>query len=255
MKKLLLSLALSVLWAGQAFGACSIVQSGFNNFGDAGATTTVTLNGVTAGNSIISVSMLYGDASAAPTASVSDGTSYTQAARSGILSAATDANNAVAIHYLHNVSSGTHAVVTTTTSASGFRYGWVYTAEVSGLANAAPNQVVQGVTGETTTPATGNSSATTAANTCIWAAMSSGKATSDAGIDVPATTGYTNRFVRQDVNAEMAGSVDTKSVTSTGVQSAAWGTLTGSYAWGAVLAAFEESGGGSSPVLKILLQH
>lgn len=239
---LALSIALLCWLPLQAQAACAIVQSGVNSYANAGTTSTVTLTSVVSGNSIIAVSMLYGTPTA-PTASVSDGTAFTQAVRNSIDKL--DSASATAIHYRHNVASGTHNVVVTTTSGAGSRYGWIYVAEVSGLVNTTANQTT-GANADSANPATGSTSATTVATTCIFAAMGTGQASADAGIDVPATTGYTNRMIKQDVNAEMGGSVDTKSVSSTGVQSAAWGTMDGAQAWSAVIAAFEE-GAGASP--------
>lgn len=220
----------------QASAACAIVQSGFNSLAG-NATTTVTLTGVTSGNSIITGSMIYGTPTAA-TASVSDGTSFTQAVRASEVPVSTEAT-AAALHYRHNVSSGTHAVVLTTNATAGNRFGWFYVAEVSGLVNAVPNQTASN-NAESSSPTSGTTSATTVANECVLAIMSIGQTTSDAGIDA-ATSGYTNLFIRQDVIAESAGSVDVKSVSATGAQSAAWGTLNGSMGWAGAIAAFEET--------------
>ena len=227
--------------------AASVVQSSTKvNFGGASATLNLSLTGVAAGNSIIVTVSAY-NATAAANVTASDGTAYSvvEGTQAGGGAGAT-----ATILYRHNVSSGNYTITVTTSAAGGNRYGWARAMEVSGLVNAAPNArmpAANGANGGTSnSPSTGASSATSVANCFVVAALSVSGGGSDAGIDTPATTGYTNHWVDNDFNAEEAGSADYKSVTSTGAQSAAWGTLTGSYLWAASLAAFEETATGSA---------
>lgn len=224
----------------------SVVQSS-TRLGFAGnASVNLTLNGVQAGNSIIVVCAGYGDANG-PTISANDGSAYSsiQGRRASSGSSAT-----AAILWLHNVSAGNKTITVSTDSSALFRYGWARAMEVSGLANAAPNVTMPAASGangaNSNAPSTGNSAATTVANCFVVAALSVSGGGTDAGIDTPATTGYTNWWVSQDFNAEQAGAGDYKVVTATGAQSAAWGTLSGSYPWAAALAAFEEASSGST---------
>lgn len=224
----------------------SIVQSS-TRVGFAGASTlNLSLTGVAAGNSIIVTCAAFND-SGAPTISATDGTAYS--VRQGTQGAGNPSATA-AILWLHNVSSGNKTITVTTTSGSTGRYGWARAMEVSGLVNAAPNVTMPAASGAngatSSTPSTGSSGATTAANCFVVAVLTVSGGGTNAGIDTPATTGYTNHWVDQDFNTEEAGAADYKSVTSTGAQSAAWGTLTGSYLWAAALAAFEETSTGVS---------
>lgn len=228
----------------------SVVQSSTKvNFGGASTTLNLSLTGVTAGNSIIVTVAAY-NATVAANITASDGTSYSviEGTQADGSSGAT-----ASILWRHNVSSGNYTITVTTNAAGGNRYGWARAMEVSGLANAAPNVTMpasSGANGGTSnSPSTGSSSATSVANCFIVAAVAVSGGGTDAGIDTPATTGYTNHWVDNDFTAEEAGAADYKSVTSTGAQSASWGTLTGSYLWAASLAAFEESGGPSGPTI------
>lgn len=225
--------------------AGTVVQSSTKvAFGGASTTLNLSLTGVTAGNSIIVTVAAY-NATSAANITVSDGTSYT--VRQGT-QAGGGAGATAAIAWIHNVSSGNKTITVTTDAAGGNRYGWARAMEVSGLVNAAPNVTMPAASGAnggtSNAPATGSSASTSVANCFVVAALAVSGGGSDAGIDTPATTGYTNHWVDNDFNVEEAGAADYKSVTSTGAQSASWGTLTGSYLWAASLAAFEETGGG-----------
>ena len=60
----------------------------------------------------------------------------------------------------------------------------------------------------------------------------------DIGIDVPATTGYTNLHVQQNANDTNGISADYKYVDSRATQSGAWGTLNVAAPWSAKIATF-----------------
>lgn len=228
----------------------SVVQVGtavgFNNT----STAAVSLTGVTAGNSILIYCPLYSDATPAEPSA----TSYTLARRGSITNGSS--SRSASFLYRHNVSAGTHNITVNTSAASGFQFGYAIPFEVSGLANAAPNVTMPAANGANgqndASPTTGTSGGTTVATCFIVAGMCLAAGTADAGIDTPATTGYTNHGVRQISTSEVAYSFDSKSVSSTGTQSAAWGTLSASAEWGAVLVAFEESAATAVPRLMLL---
>lgn len=225
----------------------TVVQSSTRvNFGGTSTTLNLSLTGVAAGNSIIVEVSAFNSASAA-NISANDGGAYSvhQGTQAGGGVGAT-----AAILWRHNVTSGNKTITVTTDASNGNRYGWARAMEVSGLVDAVPNVTMPAASGAnggtSNAPATGSSSATSVANCFVVAALAVSGGGADAGIDSPATTGYTAHWVDNDFTTEMAGAADYKSVSSTGAQSAAWGTLTGSYLWAAALAAFEEAAGGSA---------
>lgn len=225
--------------AGQTGAVIGIVQtSAPKNFAQS-RTASITLNNVKPGNSIIVMSAVYtgSDPAGSPNATVSDGVAYTLAARGQ--SALSAGKNDASIHYRHNHPGGTVTVTVSNNPAVGTAnsYGWIQVLEVAGLVNAAPNQTANN-SGQSTTPTSGTTAATTAANCLVLAALSCDDAPTAASIDVPATTGYTNMMIQQNASAELAGSFDAKYVSATGTQSAAWGTMAASYRWGACIAAF-----------------
>lgn len=219
----------------------TIVQAGTPvAFANSGATITATLNGVVSGNTLILLSALYRGATP-PTATVNDGTALTLAVRAAVTK--TDSCSAASMHYRHNVTSGTHNIGVTTDSGAGERFGWALPLEVNGLVNAAPNRTGTN-NADSANPTVSLSADTTVADCVIFSYLSIGQDGSDASIDVPAATGYTNLMVKQDITAEMGGAFDYKIVSATGPQSSAYGTLSGSMAWAFGLAAFEITTGG-----------
>jgi hypothetical protein len=89
------------------------------------------------------------------------------------------------------------------------------------------------------TPTVGPTGTTVQADELVLVCLSISEADVSVGIDVPATTGYTNLHVEQDALNIMGHSSDYKIVSSTGTQDAAWGTLDGAYAWSAKIATFK----------------
>lgn len=94
------------------------------------------------------------------------------------------------------------------------------------------------------TPDVASAASTAQADELVVVVMAIGTIVADAGIDTPATTGYTNLHVQQNNSTNAASASDYKIVAATGTQSAAWGTLGGAHSWTAKLVTFKQAGGG-----------
>lgn len=95
-----------------------------------------------------------------------------------------------------------------------------------------------------TTPTSGTTGTTSQANELVLVCVQVSTSSTNVGLDVPATTGYTNLHVEQDSGSTIGHSSDYKIVSATGTQSAAWGTLSASEAWSAKIATFKEASAG-----------
>lgn len=93
-----------------------------------------------------------------------------------------------------------------------------------------------------TTPSSGTTGTLSQADELVIAVLSLPGIDTDASIDVPATTGYTNIHVEQDAQNFMGHSSDYKIVAATTAVSAAWGT-TDNAPWSAKIATFKAAGG------------
>lgn len=203
--------------------------------GSSGATATATLTGVTAGNSIIAIvrggSFNY---ASDPSCSVSDGTSYSLA-KTQTGHAGGNVRPLAEIHYLHDVSAGTHTVVATMSAGSFNCYGALDVVEVSGLADAAPDVTAGSFSDSSTDPVTGTTSATSGANGIAIAAVG----LLGSGTISLAASGYTNLYEDEAMNPDsVAGSSDYKILSATGAQSASWGTLGSSKPYAGAIAVF-----------------
>lgn len=195
-------------------------------FGDNTA-KSVSLTGVTAGNSIIVCASLYIYGGGTPTVSASDGTAYSTDV-SHVISAGSDRPIA-GIMRLHNVSSGSKTITVTIGGgiSAGNCNGSIVAYEVSGLANAAPDKTATGGT-TSTTPATGSTGTLTQANNFAIAAL----AATATGADLP--SGWTNLITTD-------GRQDYKVLSSTSSISADWGTFNASGGWAGVLAVYKDA--------------
>lgn len=142
-----------------------------------------------------------------------------------------------------NVASG--ATTVTFDSGSGF-YAVASVAEFSGLATSSALDKTATNSADSTTPTSGTTATTTQADELVVACLAEYEGSANDGIDVPATTGYTNIHVERDSSTYMGHASDYKIVSATGAQSAAWGTLASSLAWGACIATYKAAAGGSS---------
>lgn len=194
--------------------AGAIVQSGFNA-DDSGASSTtiaVTMTGVTAGNHLVAFAG-WTDPSTV-TASVSDGSAFTQTAAKVNLAAS---NQSSQVFYRENVGSGSHTITATLSLTEPFRRLRVL--EVSGLATA--SSLDQGTGAAQGAPGTGAngvssgaSSATTNATDFVLG-FSQDVTENDPGTGtMTAGTGYTISGTSITMSAE------SKSVAATGAQTA-----------------------------------
>jgi centrosomal CEP192-like protein len=227
------------------FGGCSpvtpsVVQSSaVGHWNATGATATLTLNNVATGDDIVVALGIsaYGTSGAAVT--VSDGSAYTP-----------EAVNTFGGHYmtgvyrLRNASAGTHSIVLTADTSSG--YGSAMAFEVAGDANVIADQALNN-SAFSATPTTGSSAALAQANEIVFVVLAGygGGANSFGGITNPPTVGYTSLFL-DTATTYMPMAFDYKAVASTAAVSAAWGTISPSQLWGTTLVTFKGSCGSTS---------
>lgn len=204
-----------------------------------GNTATPTLNGVTAGSTLIAFVQVAAFNSTAPICSSASYTSAQVGPGGG-----TGSYRYAQQLYQHAVSSGTHSPAFLSADAAD-NYGQVILTEWSGLQNAAPDKAIAS-DGNSNTPATGSTGTLTQANNLILANVCGPTATSPQGFTSPATTGYTSVFLDQG-NGSAATSIDSKIVTATTAQTAAWGTIADTDFWGAVITAWKETVAAGAP--------
>lgn len=166
--------------------------------------------------------------------------------------AASGDHTAACIHYDAVIGSPS-GTFTITIDPPGTNYLVAVGIEYTGLLDSTPLDKTQTNNGTSTTPTSGTTAALASADQIVIAVCAIGGTDTTAGIDTPATTGYTNRCVEQDANTYGGHSTDDKEVAATTAVSAAWGTLDGSYPWSACIATFElASGGGATTGAPIL---
>lgn len=198
-------------------------------------TQTFTLNGVAAGSLLVNCSSLDGDqANITPT----DDRGNTWSTTTEVTPQSCESY----INYAQNAAAG-NTVVTTDYGTGFYIEGSV--SEFSGVAtsNALDVQASNGSAGSAT-PTSGTTGATSVADSVVIACLACAGNTNDQGIDTPATTGYSNMHVHQSYFDTIGHSSDYKILAATGTQSAAWGTLNGSYPWTAKIVVFKGAGAG-----------
>lgn len=203
----------------------SLVQQSSTTFffGDNTA-KSVSLTGVTTGNSIIVCASLYIYGGGSPSITANDGNAYTTDIQN-VFSSGSDRPTA-AIMRLHNVTSGSKTITVTIGGgiAAGNCNGSIRAYEVSGLANAAADKTTTGG-GTSTSPSTGTTATLGGTAGFAIAAL----ATTGTGASLP--SGWTNLITtdgRQDYKIFS---------TSDGLQ-ANWGTFGASAGWSGALAAY-----------------
>lgn len=195
-------------------------------FGDLTA-KSVSLAGVTAGNSIIVCASLYIFGGGTPTVSANDGNAYTTAV-SNVFNSGSDRPTAGIMH-LHNVSSGAKTITVTIGGgiAAGNCNGSIRAYEVSGLQNAAADQTqTNGAT--SSTPTSGTTAALTGPTGFAIAAL----ATTQTGADLP--SGWTNLITTD-------GRQDYILTSGTSGLLAGWGTMNASGGWSGVIAVYKDT--------------
>jgi hypothetical protein len=138
------------------------------------------------------------------------------------------------VSYAMNVAVGTTTV--TMDYGTGFYCGGSGN-EFSGMATSSALDVQTENTGTSTTPTSGTTGSTAQNDELILVAVGVDVNDTNVGLDVPATTGYTNLSVEQNAQLHVGHSTDYKIVAATGVQSAAWGTIV-SANWAGKIATF-----------------
>jgi uncharacterized protein YbbK (DUF523 family) len=198
---------------------------------DAGTTTTSSLAFVspnTAGN-WIAVSIRGGlSSSQVFTVVDSNGNTYRQAAQIGFTSSAVT----LAIYYAENIKGGANTITVSDTVSGPLRFAIL---EYSGVATSNSLDVFASATGTSSSPSSGNLTTTASGDLLLGAIATTnpGAFTAGAGYKI-------EEFVPVEPNTKLA--VEDQVQTSAGLASAAV-SLSGSDAWGVVLAAFKSAGG------------
>jgi len=209
-----------------------------------GDSTTMSFGSLPSAGNFIVVGISNWDAGSTDQAlAVSDnqGNTYYEAITSD------ESGDAVAsIWYAYNIGSPTGTFTVTINPAGTDDYLAACAAEFSGLTTTDPKDVTVKSIGTNTSPVCGPTATTNQADELVIAVVQVSASDPTVGLDVPATTGYTNIEVEQDSSGIQGLSMDYKIVSSTGTQSAAWGTLdaTPSGGWAGVIATFKAAGGG-----------
>ena len=209
--------------------AASFVKSNQTSFEGQGS-VSVTLTGVTAGNSLIAGASVY----FAPNA--------LNISSSPSLSWSKDTPNhafepAYGIFSTHNLSSGGNYTITAT-SVEG-AYFVLGVSEFSGITPADSVDVVKpnGLSGGgSNSPNTGTSESTTVADAVVVAVMSH-NGNSNSSINAP--SGYTHISVEPNGAAYVNHSFDYRILSATGTQSASWGPLSNSAPWNTALVVYK----------------
>jgi hypothetical protein len=218
----------------------SVVQSGSAEFIPATTRTeTVTLPGVTAGNSLVAVTLATVWNNAGTAVTVTDGTVFLSLAAAVSGSVSPGLVSVLDVSIRQNVAAGSHAVSASLPAGATGYYGYVVVFEVAGL-GLGPLDVSVTATGLTGAVATGSTAAVASVNEFALAAFS---AYYNGATTITQPAGYSNIFAENTgaSGGNVIGSVDYKSPLATGAQSAAWGTPT-NYSWVAALVVLKPPG-------------
>jgi hypothetical protein len=201
--------------------AGSIVQSQYNVDDSTSLSTTisVTLNGVTANNTLV-VHVGWGDA--ALTCSVSDGSSYT----SGAARVQTSSQSSQ-VFYLEAASGGTHNI-TATISGAGAPYRRIRAYEITGVATSSSldqstGQALASPGTGTDAVTSGNTSTTTNANDFLMGFAENVSETDPGSGTIAAGTNYTISGANQILAAESRNVSSTAAYAGTFTQDASGG--------------------------------
>ncbi len=168
----------------------------FAGSGGASITSSTTLAGCTAANLLAQLNNTSAaPATGTPNMSVNDGNAYTVGAQTAFNYQTTNWVES-AIHFLPNISSGTHIAVSTNNNANTFSaYGYSRAIEVSGLLTASPLDTGIGTsgavnaTGTNTTATTGSSGTFAQASELVLAVYSTA---SGGNVTISEPSGFTN---------------------------------------------------------------
>ena len=212
--------------------AIAVVQS-VTFQGDAVSTKDVVLPNVVAGNFLAIAVSVFLNPGPIPNTAPTDDKSNTW--NTTTPPTAQNSNYNAFIFYAMNVAAGTTTI--TMDFGTGF-YVSGAASEFSGLATTSTLDVQADNSAASTTPTSGTTGATAQADELILVSCAVSENNTNVSLDVPATTGYTSLFVEQNSSAHIGHASDYKIVGATGTQSAAWGTLAGSFTWAGKIATF-----------------
>lgn len=215
-------------------GPIGVVQSAFNNGGSWPTSTSVTLNGVTAGNAILIVTPAVNNTSGSPSLVVTDSvntvTELEQIASFGLSSVFALLDFSI----IPSASAGTHVLTATIGSGTGF--GCIEAIEIYGLNSSAAVDVFSlNAAGGGSNPTTGSSATPASTNEIAVAAVSGYENGTALTIGSPA--GYTNIVKFESGSGFVQCSVDYLTPVALTAQSATWTgmTVVNSYAAGVIV--------------------
>lgn len=203
-----------------------------NSTASGAVTFTKTLS---AGSSLVLHLNVYDSSGTSPMTVTVSGAGGTWASR--VLGTASAFTSRSQIWRCHNPTSGSQTITVTPTTI-----GDTVVGVLSEFTKLADGSVTLGTSSTfSTTPTIGPTAATTNAVELITAALAS--FTQSNGGTSPATTGYTSLGSQVSPNGTIRA--DYKVTSSTGTQSAAWGTFTAGDTWNATIATFVDNSGPS----------
>jgi len=214
-----------------------LVQTASGDSTGTGATTTAVLtfpSNITAGSGIVVQISWWKAAGGAAISGTADtrGNTYGTAVSAG----ASNARTAI----LHTYASTAGANAVTVTFAS--TVDWEGTAvEWAGMKSSAALDETTSSSGTSTSPVSGTTAATGTNDQVVFVVLNVDSSSTNVGIDLP--SGYTNIGINQNSFATIGFSSDYKVVSTTGAQSASWGTLSASEAWIGAIATYELDSG------------
>jgi hypothetical protein len=210
-----------------------------------GGVLSITLSrSVTAGNRLFASSAAYEDLSTPDGLpnTVSDAVdAYTQDFKSTQLAAFGGQNSAALYSTASASTTGSRTMTLTYSASDAFCSGTYF--EFSGITtSSAVDKTATNSNAGSTTPDSGTTAATTQADEVVIGVIAVPAASSNVALALP--SGFTNIGKEQDANSFIGFSTDYKIVSATGTQQVAWGTMSGSYTWTAMVATYKAAAGG-----------
>ena len=196
-----------------------------------------------AGNFIVVGISVFNSSADLPAGCVTDnqGNTYTRAVRGPVHAT----NTVPAIFYAENIGSPSGTFTVTVDPSGTGNYIEFSAAEFSAMATSSSLDKTQTNEGDSATPTSGTTAATTQADELVLAVLATGNSSSALGIDLP--SGFTNITINQDESATVGHSFDYQIIAATGTQLADWGSVVVSNdPWSACIATFKAAGGAAA---------
>jgi hypothetical protein len=217
--------------------AIARVQSVHSQQSNVTTATYVMPSNVAAGALIVlAVAWYRGDTLTPPVPTDTRSNTYVEVASSGFVNDVT-----VRIYAAYNSTAGA-CTLSHTAPFSGLYTGGA-AIEYSGALTASAFDVGTGANAPsgspTNAPATGSTATTSQANEMVICIGSTYNSLNPIGFASPANTGYSSIANNQDGDSGMPYVIGDKIITTTGTQSADWGTLSGNQNWVAAIATFK----------------